>query len=196
MARIKPERAHYIAKGARRVQHKHSSAVAYVGKRPGWLLAVGFHGRAQKPDFNYRYPDNERGAAQREARIREHFAQWQERESVVRDRRCKPHGLEVGDVLRSSWGYDQTNIDFYEVVKLVGASMVEIRELEQAATYSGQNMTGKCVPLPGSYKGDPMRKRASEGSVRIASYAWAHKVEPQMISGVPVYESSNYSSYA
>ena len=29
-------------------------------------------------------------------------------------------GLKVGDVLRSSWGYDQTNVDYYEVVELVG----------------------------------------------------------------------------
>lgn len=34
----------------------------------------------------------------------------------------------VGDILYSSWGYDQTNIDFYKVVKVSGFS-VWIQEL-------------------------------------------------------------------
>ena len=30
----------------------------------------------------------------------------------------------VGDILHHSWGYDQTNCDFYQVVKVKGASVV------------------------------------------------------------------------
>lgn len=196
MPRIKPERAHYIPKGARRVQHKHSSAVAYIGRRaPDWLIMAAFHGRAQKPDLNYRYRDDESGRAQMERRINEHFAMWQKIEAESRVRKAKPRELEVGDILRASWGYDQTNIDFYEVVKLVGESMVEIREIQQARSEVGWAV-GKCVPLPGQYRGDAMRKKADGDLVKIESYAYARKIEPQIIGGVPVYDSSNWSAYA
>src|SRR6478736_6785039 len=126
MPRLKPQREFYIPQGARRVKHKYSSALVYLYEAAGQVKALAFHGRAQKPDWHYRWPDNERGRAMREARVREHFAKWGEWEGRERDRRAKPHGLKVGDVLRASWGYDQTNIDYYEVVKLIGKSMVDI----------------------------------------------------------------------
>lgn len=36
------------------------------------------------------------------------------------------HPLKVGDILKMSWGYDQTNIDFFKVTKLCGTTMVEL----------------------------------------------------------------------
>ena len=39
------------------------------------------------------------------------------------------YGVKVGDLFYSSWGYDQTNIDFFQVVALVGASSVRVREV-------------------------------------------------------------------
>jgi len=34
-----------------------------------------------------------------------------------------PHGVKVGDVFVETWGYDQTNIDYYEVVRLMPQSV-------------------------------------------------------------------------
>lgn len=33
------------------------------------------------------------------------------------------HNIKVGDIYYSSWGYDQTNIDYYEVVKISGRAV-------------------------------------------------------------------------
>ena len=41
--------------------------------------------------------------------------------------------FKVGDILYNSWGYDQTNIDFYQVVE-VGAKSVKIREIGSEMT--------------------------------------------------------------
>ena len=38
--------------------------------------------------------------------------------------------IEVGDIIVSSWGYDQTNIDFYKIVKQT-ASSVWIQKLKK-----------------------------------------------------------------
>lgn len=197
--RIKPKREFYIPKGARRVSHRHSSAVAYVYSKDGFVKALAFSGRRQKPDWHYRWRDDERGGAAREAQIRRYFAEVQEREEAIARVRNAPHELSVGSILRASWGYDQTNIDYYEVVGLIGAKMVELREIAQESKPDGGpggGMTGYCVPLPGQYIGDPFRKRADGDGVKLASYKWARKVEPKMISGVPVYEGSRWTAYA
>ena len=38
--------------------------------------------------------------------------------------------LRVGDILYSSWGWEQTNIDFYQVIAIRG-SAVDLRQLDQ-----------------------------------------------------------------
>lgn len=43
-------------------------------------------------------------------------------------------GVKVGDVFVMSWGYDQTNVDFFQVVEIKGAQMVKIREIAQRVT--------------------------------------------------------------
>jgi hypothetical protein len=125
-------------------------------------------------------------AAHKAKRSAEHAAQ-----------RAKPIGLVVGDVLRSSWGYDQTNIDYYQVTAVVGAQMVEIREIAQQREETHWQ-TGVCVPAPGQFTGEPMRKRVSDygnrDSVRIASYASAYKVEAKAIGGMKLYSASNWSA--
>lgn len=39
------------------------------------------------------------------------------------------YGVKVGDIFYSSWGYEQTNVDFFQVVALVGECSVRVREV-------------------------------------------------------------------
>ena len=36
-------------------------------------------------------------------------------------------GIQVGDLFYISWGYDQTNVDFFQVVELVGTVSIRVR---------------------------------------------------------------------
>lgn len=36
-------------------------------------------------------------------------------------------GVKVGDIFKASWGYEQTNVDFFQVVALAGKSSVRVR---------------------------------------------------------------------
>ncbi|NEL27712.1 MAG: hypothetical protein G3W59_22490, partial [Xanthomonas perforans] len=59
------------------------------------------------------------------------------------DRRAeakRPHTLDVGAVLVSSYGYEQTNVDFYEVVAVQNRT-VTLRELVQDRQGTG-HMSG------------------------------------------------------
>lgn len=61
--------------------------------------------------------------------------------------RINKYGVRVGDIFCASWGYDQTNVDFFQVVALVGESSVRVREVlptiteEEACGYMAANYT-------------------------------------------------------
>lgn len=55
------------------------------------------------------------------------------------------HTLKTGAIIYNSWGYDQTNIDFYQVVKATKC-FVTLRPIEAEKISDGpQTMTGKAT---------------------------------------------------
>jgi hypothetical protein len=64
--------------------------------------------------------------------------------------------FEVGQILYNSWGYDQTNIDFYQVVAINGKK-VTVQEISKTRTYSGDDY-GTCMPDRDSFIGDLITK--------------------------------------
>lgn len=82
--------------------------------------------------------------------------------------------VQIGSVFVHSWGYEQTNVDFYEVVAMTGKT-VTIREISQNRKETGF-LCGTCTPDKGNYTGEPMQKRLnlkySEPSIKISSYGW------------------------
>lgn len=98
------------------------------------------------------------------------------------------NSLQIGSILYASWGYDQTNIDFYEVTNLIGSCTLELRELGQNQISDGSGLSGKTKPIPGNYISQPFRKRINiRGSVKIDEVSRA-----RIWSGTELY----YSSYA
>jgi hypothetical protein len=65
-----------------------------------------------------------------------------------------------GDILYDSWGWEQTNVDFYEVVQVKTASTIIIRQIAKNTTETGF-MSGYTTPRPGEYIGEPQQKRIS-----------------------------------
>ena len=65
--------------------------------------------------------------------------------------------MKQGDIFVSSWGYDQTNVDFYEVVK-VAAKTVTLIPIERKVQLKGF-MRYTAMPIPGSGKGKAFRRR-------------------------------------
>lgn len=71
--------------------------------------------------------------------------------------------LEVGDILASQWGYEQTNVCFYEVIK-ASRFFVTVREISALSMPTGWAQDLK-APRPGSYIGEPMRRKVKDYSI-------------------------------
>lgn len=164
---------------------------------PDGLSAKGFSGRAVKSDFFYQFGNKtalENYVNEWARNVREQAA----RRQVEREARNAPHNLKVRDVLVSSWGHEQTNVDFYEVVRLVGKSSVELREIRADKKSDGpQTMTGTSLPLVGQYQGEAFRKKADgRGYVKLSSFNGAAPLSCTELEGVRIYSPSRWSAYA
>lgn len=138
----------------------------------GDIAAVGYVGTSGKAAFHFRFKDSER----REAFIKN----WRFDRAAVQDRRnerkinaTRPTTLKEGDILYSSWGYEQTNIDYYQVTKVIGKRTVEIREIGQRREETNF-MQGNCWPVKDRFINEPMRKvvnTAYRDSVKVSECA-------------------------
>jgi hypothetical protein len=152
--------------------------------------AAAYKGRSKKRTFCYYY-ENE---VARSLAVKKLLKIWEkskvEKEKAVRS-------LVVGDVLSSSWGYDQTNVCFYKVLKLIGKQSVELVSVGCFVKYDG-NMTGKKVPDVSNVRGEAFVKRVSGkgDSVSINSFESAYRLEYKEVAGVRIYEGQDFSSYA
>jgi hypothetical protein len=80
----------------------------------------------------------------------------------------------VGDIVTSSWGYDQTNVDFYKVTA-VKNSMIEIRQLSQTTTeYNPGCMSGSTSPVENEFHPDfpktHRKKPRPDGSFKLETW--------------------------
>ena len=68
------------------------------------------------------------------------------------------HPIKVGDVLYSSWGYEQTNIDFYQVIRLRGKKQIVVRPIASKRTRSLGYCSDMVKPIKDNFRGEPMIK--------------------------------------
>lgn len=66
---------------------------------------------------------------------------------------------QIGDIFVATWGYEQTNADFFQVVGLT-KSGVKVRHIEDKKTESSpQAMSGYAMPLKNNFDGPIKTKR-------------------------------------
>lgn len=110
--------------------------------------------------------------------------------------------VKVGDVFSCTWGYDQTNVDFFQVVALVGKNSVRVKQVcpvmvkdeatgPMAADRTYAINAGEMLPamersvfIKDQINGDV--KRISDGCyrdevkpcIKLSSFAWAYPEKP------------------
>lgn len=162
----------YIPAGAIEHLDAETKAVVYTYDNGG-PCAVAFHGKSAKPDWRYLFLSEDR----RKEKMEEFFQSIRSYNARVAERRkerSQPHELVVGDILVSSWGYEQTNVDFNQVIELSGKQSVKIREIGQNTTTTVY-MSGTATPEKDDFIGEIMTKRVNRNSIKLNSYAYAYK---------------------
>ena len=98
----------------------------------------------------------------------------------------------VGSIFSCSWGYDQTNIDFFKVVKLMPKSVrvVQIGSMRAEDSHPHDHSFA-VVPNINAERGKPMTKRVNKGwrgkaGLTISSFQYA-----SLWDGTPKHETNS-----
>lgn len=148
-----------------------------------------YRGDGFKPLANYHFPSVE--AADRYVdRVKEKEA---ERLAYIASRKAERSAqaaafvmpFKVGDVLHGSWGYEQTNCEFAQVVAIKGKRGIVIRELAHKSVRATGPMAEEVVAVPDSFVG-PELKRV----VTVGGYVkWNDHCSMTKWDGRPMYSS-------
>ena len=125
-------------------------------------IAIGFTGTKGKPDFYYYFEDETR----REKYINKFIEEQKKNLEYKAERKAKKQAPAIyqvpfkpGDIIYNSWGYDQTNVDFYQVTRCTKSS-VFIRPIKaEYASSAGCDMAAYVTPLKNEFTGEEIRKK-------------------------------------
>ena len=145
-------------------------------------LAGAWAGKADKPMWYHTFRDINGQERQIQDTVKLYQDLVDAKRKRLEDQKNFAHGLQIGDILVSSWGYDQTNVDYYQVTRLYGKA-IGIREIGKKYLSSDGSGSDKVAPDPGAFVGPEMKKIPRGGyggaSVKINSFASAHKWDGQ-----------------
>lgn len=119
--------------------------------------------RFPKALFNYRFKSPER--------MDEYCSEWIERVekniNSENERKAKKkeaqnnmnHNFVEGSIIYNSWGYDQTNIDFYQIVEVKPKSVI-LRKIESCYVSGTEGfMCANVKPIKDCFVGEPILKK-------------------------------------
>ena len=160
-----------------------ADVVVYTNNDNGKFSAICFAGKAVNPTWYYLFRSEEAMLAQVAKTVNNRIARAAE-VAKYKAERLAPTNLKEGDILYCSWGYDQTQVDFYKVKEVVGNNRIKI--VPMTAIVAKQS-TGADYMIAGEEKGTPMLKVANgrQNSVKITSYSNAY-----LWDGQPKYETA------
>ena len=163
--RARMTREFYIPADSVEVKPEGIDAVAYYydsgANKPAAMIFIG---KQQKPAKHYCFKSVER----RDEYVQEIFENVKANAEYKRERAAKAKAakteaantIKVGDIFDTSWGYDQTNVEFFKVVAKKG-QMIEVVEIGQVTMESKQNMDF-VAPNPDHIIGKIMTKRINQ----------------------------------
>lgn len=166
------ERQHYrqvtIGTGSTRDPRSTDKAEVYTYEKRDstYFYARAYIGTSAHPVWHYSF----RTEAARETHIANFFEsrkaseEFKAAQKTARD--SFRHTLQVGDIVHTSWGYDQTNVSFFEVTRVVSEKSVAVREIKATTVETGF-MCGQTTPMRGEFCGDEHVRRVRNGNIVV-----------------------------
>ena len=167
--------------------------------------AIGYKGKSQKPAFNHYYRNEEARAAYVDSFFAEAKRQQDNRAAHNAARKAAriefTHGFKIGDIVYRSYGYDQTNIDFYQITRTTTktATFRKIRQITSGRAPLGDSW--QTLPDIGNFVTDapehtrPVKapyNKGEKGEIPYASYSGGSVYNLRQWDGRPLYASDGH----
>jgi hypothetical protein len=181
---MKMTREFYKKKGAVKIAPKDINAEFYIYETSkGKPACQCFIGKAAKPNWHYSFQTSER----MEKKIADQIESIKISNEMKAARKAKaqePCTWAVGDILSSSWGYDQTNVSFFKVLKLIGKRSVECVRISSREVEGSEGFMCCNVVAGSNVAGKPFKALVSNNSIKISYSEYASPWD-----GKPMYSS-------
>ncbi len=183
-------REFYIPKDAKEIKCTKTDAVAYINDYADGTkyTAMVFAGKRSKYDKYYGFKTSER----RDQYVQEYFkdieASYERKKQYAEKKKAmiseNQKNYEVGAILYSAWGYDQTNIDYYQIIDRTD-KMVTIQKIAKKYLETNYPSEESVVPAKDNFVGEPMKKKIGAYGISLNSYANA-----SLWDGEPKYQTA------
>ena len=123
------------------------------------IIGMLFSGKRSNPDWHYKFMNVE----QFEKKIDDthsHYVRWEKRKQEAKEARTQEVlAVEVGDIFVYSWGYGQTNVEFFQVIEKKKKSFV-MKAIGKKYLHEAPSgdMSDNVKPIKNSFNGDPIVK--------------------------------------
>lgn len=122
------------------------------------LTAKCFTGKRTKPDWQYRFKNFEQMVSYIEDSIEKVYnrnkakleTKAKEKAQAVQNR----ENVKVGDLFKTSWGYEQTNVDFFEVIERPTKATAIIRKVQSETVRETSWCSADIKAIKGAYIGE------------------------------------------
>jgi hypothetical protein len=105
------------------------------------------------------------------------------------------HNYKVGQVLYNSWGYDQTNINFYQIVGVKEKSIILQEVCKSIVAGSEGFMSARVKPVENAFIGEPILKKVVVSVGYNGSIGYYIKAKFGCFSEYAANENGVYSSW-
>lgn len=183
------------------------NGMIFVKPFDGGVIGVGFANKAKNPAFRYLFKTLQdltafvQNWANNVLKIVQRKQERQAQKNLEKQQMKNAQDvLNVGDVFRSVWGYEQTNVDYYQVIGFKGQKTVLLRKIRSTNIEFTHYEQGLCVPDVDNFANDEILEKRidirehfgkTEVTVKINSCATAslkHKENGE-------YTPDNWTSY-
>jgi len=177
----------YIPKGATKVVPKGIQAEIYLyNDQRGRPCARAFEGKAIKPSVHAYFRNEKEREAYLTKFVKDRAKTEEFRAKLKAEKKAATRLSEIGDIYVASGGYDQTNVNFFQVVGFVGNSTIVCRAIAAVSVDQGpgwSSMSDHVVAEKNKFIGPEFKAREKNGSFKV-DYRYAHKWD-----GSPRYRS-------
>lgn len=79
--------------------------------------------------------------------------------------------FQPGDILISEWGYDQSNVDYYQIVHRTPHT-VTIQQIKKDIRYEPNGV--RAYPVKDDFLGEKIRRRIKDGYIEVSQFESAY----------------------
>lgn len=150
--------------------------LAVVYRHPTELRAIAYAGKSNKRVWYFRFlcqSDMDKRIADLFMQVERHETRKEERKQEKKIQKAQAREqVKVGDIFHSSWGWEQTNCDYYQVKSLSGSFMVIQRIKSKMADREPTcSMSAYMLPVKDAFiEGEPELRKQTSFSPRLESY--------------------------